>query len=120
MNMSLNSRDVDIRKMTQLNCLRKLFEEARAVEISEINGEDIFKDNLKNFDGTIKKDEFLYCLMNKPEFTLTRSEITNILALIMNISRDDNNNVDIDELQFSYKQYLGYYDSLKEPILELF
>ena len=41
--------------------------------------------------------------MNKPEFTLTRSEITNILALIMNISRDDNNNVDIDELQFSYK-----------------
>ena len=58
--------------------------------------------------------------MNKPEFTLTRSEITNILALLMNISRDDNNNVDIDELQFSFKQYLGYYDSLKEPIVELF
>ncbi len=81
-----------------LNCLRKLFEEARAVEIREINGEEIFKDAIKNFDGTIKKEEFLYGLMNKEEFTLTRSEITNIQSLMLNINRDDNNNIDIDEL----------------------
>jgi hypothetical protein len=110
LNVSIG-RDVDMRKMTYLNCLRKLFEEARALDIKEINGDDIFKDSMRNFDGTIKKEDFLYALLNKEEFTLTRTEVTNIQALMLNINRNDNNNIDIDELQFSYKQYLGYYDS---------
>ncbi|CDW78943.1 c2 domain-containing protein 3 [Stylonychia lemnae] len=120
MNMSVTSRDVDMRKMTQLNCLRKLFEESRALEIREINSDEVFKENLKNFDGSLKKDDFLYCLLNKEEFTLTRSEISNIQAIMLNITKADQTNIDIDEIQFSYKQYIGYYDSLQEPINELF
>lgn len=33
LNMSVTSRDVDMRKVTQLNSLRKFFEEARSLEI---------------------------------------------------------------------------------------
>ena len=98
LNMSVTSRDVDIRKMTNLNCLRKLFEEARSLEIKEINGEDIFKDSIKNFDGSVKRDDFLYSLLNKEEFTLTRTEISNIQTLMLNISKNDSTNIDIDEL----------------------
>ena len=32
------SRDVDYRKLTFINCIRKLFEEARAANYLEING----------------------------------------------------------------------------------
>jgi hypothetical protein len=56
----------------------KLFEEARTLEISELNGDDIFKDCYKNFDGSVKKDDFLYALLNKEGFTFTRSEISNL------------------------------------------
>lgn len=106
------TRDIDMRKMTHLNCLRKLFEEARALDIREINSDEIFKESLKNFDGSLKKDDFLYCLLNKEELTLTRSEITSIQSLMLNITKNESNNIDIDEIQFSYKQYIGYYDSL--------
>lgn len=62
--MSITSRDVDLRKMTNLNCLRKLFGEARAIEIKDLNGDEIFTDSIRNFDGTIKRDDFLYSLLN--------------------------------------------------------
>ena len=39
---------------------------------------------------------------------------------MLNITKTETNNIDIDEIQFSYKQYIGYYDSLQEPINELF
>lgn len=69
---------MDRRHMTQLNCLIKLFEEARTLEIADLNGDEIFKDVLRNFDGSIKKDDFLYALLNKDGFTFTRSEILNL------------------------------------------
>lgn len=96
--MSVTSRDVDMRKMTHLNSLRKLFEEARSLDIKELNGEDIFKDSIKNFDGSVKKEDFLYCLLDKVEFTLTRSELSNIQTLMLNITKSDSSNIDIDEL----------------------
>ena len=36
--------DFDLRKMTYLNCIRKLFEEARIAGIREINSDEVFKD----------------------------------------------------------------------------
>lgn len=78
------SRDVDYRKLTHLSCLRKLFEEARQANIQEINGEsDIFKEMPKNHDGTIKKDDFVYAIMNSKEFTLTRTEIAQVSQLVV-------------------------------------
>ena len=55
-----------------------MFEEARSLDIKDLNGDEIFKDNIKNFDGSVKKEDFLYSLLNKEEFTLTRTEISNI------------------------------------------
>jgi hypothetical protein len=77
------SRDIDYRKLTFLSCLRKLFEEARQAGLQEINGQsELFKEMPKNFDGTIKKDDFVYAILNNKTFTLTRTEIANIAALI--------------------------------------
>lgn len=97
--------------MSMLNCLIKLFEEARTLELTELNGDDIFKDHYKNFDGSVKKEDFMYALMNKEGFTFTRSEISNLQSLLLNITKSESGNIDIDELHFSYRQYLGYYES---------
>jgi len=105
------SRDVDRRHMSMLNCLIKLFEEARTLELTELNGDEIFKDHYKNFDGSVKKEDFMYALMNKEGFTFTRSEISNLQSLLLNITKSESGNIDIDELHFSYRQYLGYYES---------
>lgn len=78
LNMSAVSRDVDRRNMTYLNCLIKLFEEARTLDIQELNGDEIFKDCVRNFDGSIKKDDFLYAILNRDSFTFTRSEVLNL------------------------------------------
>ena len=68
--------DYDQRKQSMLNCMRKLFEEARAQSIEELNGEYLFKDEIKNFDGTVKKEEFMYTLLNSDQFSLTRIEVS--------------------------------------------
>jgi hypothetical protein len=73
------NRDMDIRKLTYLNCLRKMFEDARASDILDLSGKsEIFKEMPKNYDGTIKKDDFIYAILNTKIFTLTRTEISNI------------------------------------------
>ena len=99
--------------------MRKLFEEARGNDIQELNGDDFFKDTIRNFDGSIKKDEFIEAILGKNEFTLTRTELSNICTLLLNINRNDNNNVDIDEIQFSYKSYLKYYELIETRIVDL-
>lgn len=58
----------------------------------------MIKDSHKNFDGSVKKDAFISSILSKTEFTLTRTEITNICSLLLNINRNDNDNIDIDEL----------------------
>tara|TARA_B110001450_G_C17223782_1_gene320543 strand:+ start:209 stop:463 length:255 start_codon:yes stop_codon:yes gene_type:complete len=75
MNSQLSKADYDQRKQNMLNCMRKLFEEARTQNIEELNGEDIFKDEIKNFDGTVQKEELVYTLLNSDKFSLTRIEI---------------------------------------------
>jgi hypothetical protein len=56
--------DYDQRSQTMLNCMRKLFEEARGQNIEELNGESLFKDEAKNFDGSVQKDEVMYAFLN--------------------------------------------------------
>ena len=44
---------------------------------------EIFKEMPKNYDGTIKKDDFIYGILNANLFTLTRTEISNISGILM-------------------------------------
>lgn len=115
-----------MRKLSYLNCLRKLFEEARASDIQNINGEcELFKEMPKNYDGTIKKDDFIYAILNTKSFTLTRTEIANISALLLTgqyattPKSTDANSIDLEDLQRSYRAYLTYYDSIEGRIKDL-
>jgi hypothetical protein len=119
MNISFQSRDMDNRKLTYINSLRKLYEEARCADIEDINGDEIFRDIQKNYDLTVKKDDFIYAIINNKNFSLTRTEISNITAVLLNVSSNDNNNIDIDELQRGYRSYLTYYDSIESRIKDL-
>jgi hypothetical protein len=66
--------------------LRKLFEEARASGLQSINGQsELFKEMPKNYDGTIKKEDFIYAILSTKSFTLTRTEIANISALLITV-----------------------------------
>ena len=96
--MSFASRDFDNRKLSYLNSLRKLFEEARTNDILNLNGDEIFREIQKNYDGTVRKDDFIYAILNTKNFTLTRTEISNVCALMLNVSELDQNNIDIEEL----------------------
>lgn len=118
-NSQLAKQDYDQRNQTMLNCLRKLFEETRQNNIDELNGEEIFKEDAKNFDGSVQKDEFVYSLLNSDKFSLTRIEISQILNLMLDINRDDAGKVDIDELHFSFKSYQKYYELIEQRIVDM-
>lgn len=92
--------------------MRKLFEEMRMAEdLNDFTSEDLFGDEVKGFDGSVHKDEFIYTILNKEEFTLTRTEISNVCSLILNInSKDDKEKIDLEQLQYSYTSYLKYYE----------
>lgn len=63
--MSAGKKDYDIRQNSYLSAMRKLFEEIRTSgEIGEINSENLFKNEIRNHDGTVHKDEFVYTLLN--------------------------------------------------------
>jgi len=85
-----------------LTCLRKLFAEARSLSLTELNGEPIFKEDQKNFDGSIQKDVFVSTMLNSEDMALTRIEVSSIVNLLLDINRDDKGKVDVDELHFSY------------------
>lgn len=58
-------KDYDIRQNSYLNAMRKLFEELRtAGELGALNGEDLFSTDIRNHDGSVHKDEFVYRLLN--------------------------------------------------------
>lgn len=46
------------------------------------------------------KDDFIYCVLDKEQFTMTRSETSNIVQLMLNINphKDDKERIDLDEL----------------------
>ena len=90
--------------------MRKLFEDARSQNIEELNSESLFKDDIKNFDGSVQKDQVVYALLNSDKFSLTRTEVAKITHLMLDINRDDLGRFDIDELHFSYRSYIKYYE----------
>jgi hypothetical protein len=62
-----------------LNSLRKMFEEVRASpDLRDINGYDIFGQEVRTFTGEVHKDDFIYVILDKEEFTMTRTEASNI------------------------------------------
>ena len=110
-----------MRDNTFLHALRKLFEEMRvAEELNDFTSEDLFDDDVKGFDGSVHKDEFIYTLLNKEEFTLTRTEISNVCSLVLNISeKDDRAKIDLEQLQYSYQGYLKYNDLIQSRVIDL-
>ena len=98
MQLSAQHKDYDLRDNTYLHAMRKLFEEMRvAEELNDFTSEDLFDDDVKGFDGSVHKDEFIYTLLNKEEFTLTRTEISNVCSLVLNISeKDDKAKIDLE------------------------
>ena len=101
--------------------MRKLFEEMRIAEdLNDFTSEDLFDDEVKGFDGSVHKDEFIYKLLNKEEFTLTRTEISNVCSLLLNISsKDDREKIDLEGLQYSYTSYLKYYELIEARVIDL-
>ena len=80
--------------------MRKMFEEMRvADEINEFTSDLLFDDDVKGFDGSVHKDEFIYTILNKEEFTLTRSEVSNVCNLLLNINvKDEKAKIDLEQL----------------------
>lgn len=58
--------DYDLRSNSYLNALRKFFEEIRASpDLRDINGYDIFGQEVRTFTGEIHKDDFIYVILDK-------------------------------------------------------
>ena len=102
--------DYDTRTNSYLSSIRKFFEEFRMTcdrgEVEEgsheINSEAVFKNDVKNFDGSVKKEDFVYTLLDQEMFTLDRSEVVNIASIMLNITKsNDRGHIDLDELQSS-------------------
>ena len=98
--LSANNKDYDLRDNSFLHSLRKMFEEMRVADtLNDFTSDTLFNDEVKGFDGSVHKDEFIYTLLNQEEFTLTRSEISNICSLLLNISeKDDKAKIDLEGL----------------------
>jgi len=80
--------------------MRKMFEEMRvADELTDFTSDQLFDDDVKGFDGSVHKDEFIYTILNKEEFTLTRSEVSNVCNLLLNINvKDEKAKIDLEQL----------------------
>lgn len=65
-----------------------------------MNGFDIFGQEVRTFTNEVHKDDFIYCVLDKEQFTMTRSETSNIVQLMLNINphKDDKERIDLDEL----------------------
>jgi hypothetical protein len=87
----------------------------------EINSESVFKNDIKNFDGSVKKEDFVYTLLDKEMFTLDRSEVVNVASIMLNITKSkDRGHIDLDELQSSYVSYQKYQELIEVRIIDLF
>ena len=70
-----------------------------ADDLNDFTSDQLFDDDVKGFDGSVHKDEFIYTLLNKEEFTLTRTEVSNVCDLLLNISvKDDKAKIDLEQL----------------------
>lgn len=77
MRTSMQKKNLDTSNNSYLDCMRKLFEEARKQRIDDLDSE-IFARAPRLMDNSVKRDEFIYALQHKDNFTLTRTEIANI------------------------------------------
>ena len=57
---------------------------------------------MKNFDGSVNKDDVVYTLLNSELLSLTRSEVGSIIQILSDINRSDLGKIDVDELHFSF------------------
>ena len=68
-----------------------------ADDLNDFTSDLLFDDDVRGFDGRVHKDEFIYTFLNREEFTLTRTEISNVCALQLNISsKDDKERIDLE------------------------
>jgi hypothetical protein len=67
----------------------------------------------------VQKDNVVYALLNSQDYSLTRTEIANIMALMLDINRDDQGRVDVDELHFSFVTYKKYYELIEQRIIDM-
>ena len=116
--------DYDMRGANSyLDGLRKLFDEMRmAQDLNDFTSDDLFSDDVKQFDGSVHKDEFVYTLLNREEFTLTRSELSNLSTLLMlggAKQKAERGAIDLDELQFSYTSYLKVHELVEARVVDL-
>lgn len=67
------------------------------------------------------KDDFIYVVLDKEQFTLTRTEASNICQIMLNINphRDDKDRLDIDEFQYSFLAYTKYYELISSRVADL-
>lgn len=65
------------------------------------------------------KEEFIYVVLDKEQFTLTRNEVSNIVALMLDIDQKDKSAIDLDELQFSFSSYIKYYELVESRVMDL-
>jgi len=120
MQLSNTRKDYDLRQNTHLNAMRKLFEEIRtSQDLGDLNSDAMFSNDVRNHDGTVHKDEFIYRLLNTEQLTLTRTEVFYIVELMSNIITKDKPNIDIDELQQGFAAYLKYNDLIEKRIIDL-
>lgn len=119
--LSPTRQDYDLRENSFLHALRKMFEEMRmADEVNEFTSDALFGEEVKGFDGSVHKDEFIYTILNREEFTLTRTEVSNVCSLLLNISdKDDKAKVDLEQLQYSYASYLKYQEMIEARVIDL-
>jgi hypothetical protein len=68
---------------------------------------------MKNFDGSVNKEDVVYALLNSELLSLTRSEVGSIIQLLSDINRRDDGRIDVDELHFSFQSYLKYYEIIE-------
>ena len=91
-----------------------------AEDLNDFTSEILFEDEVKSFDGRVHKDQFIYTILNKEEFTLTRTEVSNVCDLLLNISdKDDKAKIDLEQLQYSYSSYLKYYELIEARVIDL-
>jgi hypothetical protein len=87
--------------------------------LTEINGEPLFKDEMKNFDGSVNKDDVVYTLLNSELLSLTRSEVGSIIQIVSDINRSDLGKIDVDEMHFSFQSYLKYYEIIEQRVVDM-
>ena len=60
LHISPSKKDYDMRDNSFLAAMRKFFEELRTSEIDAVNGDQLFSNEVKQFDGSVLKEEFIY------------------------------------------------------------